>query len=363
MSVSKKEAQKPHHICSHFRTEGRFCDAKRFGSGHIHQTWLIETEEEQHPGYILQKFNNQVFPDTGKVMENILHVTRHLRQHSEHGKIYSVAEPIAVNSGEYYYTDDQNNDWRLFQRIVPGISFDTVPDETVAYEAGKIYGSFIAGLNDFPAKSLHEVIPGFHSVELRYRQLMGAIEADAAGRVTDVDEEIRFAKEKIVAMRKIPELSDNSPLPVRVTHNDTKLNNVLFDENNRAAAVVDLDTVMPGYLLYDFGDLVRSAANSTGEDDEHATFSLPLFRAIAKGYLEETEELLTEEERSLLALSPQYMSYLMGIRFLADYLNGDTYYATHYPAQNLDRCRAQFGLMKRMDEVYDECKAVIGENE
>ncbi len=359
MTVTTEEIHKINHIYNQFRTEGRFRNAKRFGSGHIHQTWLIDTKEEQHPGYILQEFNKQVFPQTDKVMENILRVTQHLRQHSEHGKIYNVAEPVAANSGEYYYTDDQNNDWRLFHRITPGISFDTVPDETVAYEAAKIYGSFIAGLSNFPAETLHEVIPGFHSVELRYRQLMDVIEADAAGRVSDVDEEIRFAKEQVGAMRKIPELSESSPLPVRVTHNDTKLNNILFDEKNRAAAVVDLDTVMPGYLLYDFGDLVRSAANRAGEDDKHAAFSLPLFHAIAKGFLEETAVLLTDEERSLLALSPQYMAYLMGIRFLADYLNGDTYYTTHYHGQNLNRCRAQFGLMKSMGDVFDECEAVI----
>lgn len=350
--------QKLKPILRQYKIDTRIRIAEQIGSGHIHQTYQIITEEENHAGYILQKFNDNVFPDIDKVMENILQVTRHLRKNSKHGKTYRVTEPVVAKSGSAYYTGPDGSHWRLYHRITPGISFDTVPNESAAYEAGKIYGSFIAGLDDFPA-NLHEIIPGFHSLELRYNQLMSAIEADPAGRVSVVESEIRFAKNHNDAMREIPELQENEILPKRIIHNDTKLNNVLFDGQNHAVAVVDLDTVMPGLSLYDFGDLVRSAANTGKEDGESVKFSLPLFSAIAKGFLEETNELLTPEEITLLPLAPQYMTYLMGIRFLADYISGDIYYNISHPEQNLERCRAQFRLMESMMEAYHKAEAVI----
>lgn len=346
-------------ILSQFQGETDFRSAERIGSGHIHQTWLIETVDKNHPGFILQKFNNHVFPDTGKVMDNILKITTHLRQNSDHGNTYQIAKPVATKSGSYYYSGPDGQNWRLYHRITPGINFDTIPNETVAYEAGKIYGSFIAGLHNFPAATLHEVISGFHSVSFRYSQLQEAIETDPVARTTDVEEEIHFAIDHIDAMREIPELQENGILPLRVTHNDTKLNNVLFDEEDRAVAVVDLDTVMPGYSLYDFGDLVRSAANTAREDSARAEFSLPVFSAIAKGFLEEAGQLLTPKEISLLPLAPQYMAYLMGIRFLADYISGDIYYKINNPKQNLDRSRAQFSLIRSMNELYNKADDII----
>lgn len=349
-------------IYQKFNSEGQIQSAELIGSGHIHKTYLVKTGRAEHPGYILQKFNHRVFPNVEQVMENIRSVSHHLRDNPEYSNRYQIPELVECKSGGYYYAKPDGSFWRMYNRITPGISYDTIPGESVAYEAGKIYGSFISGLNDFPADNLHIVIPGFHSVQLRYRQLMNAIKADSARRVANLNDEIRFAKNHADAMMQIPEPGESQNLPVRVTHNDTKLNNILFDEENRATAVVDLDTVMPGLSLYDFGDLVRSAANTAKENESGRSdtgFSLPVFSAIAKGFLEESVELLTSEEVSMLPLAPQYMAYLMGIRFLADYINGDIYYNIRYPEQNLDRCRAQFRLMESLIEAYDDCVAII----
>ncbi len=331
-----------------FEIEGQPESIEHIGMGHIHQTFSVGMEREQHSGYILQRFNRYVFPDYEGVMQNTIMVTTHLASISAYTPEYRIAHPVATRSGSYYITEQNGTTWRLFHRIKPGISFDTVPDESVAYEAGNLYGRFLTGLSDLPVNAVKEVIPGFHSVNLRYEQLMDAVRANAVGRLSEVTTEVGIAERYIDRMRIIPREQLTGKIPVRVTHNDTKLNNILFDEHNRAVAVVDLDTVMPGLSLFDFGDLVRTAANAGTEDEINASFSLPLYEAIKTGYLEGTKTCLTPEETTLLPLGPPYMAYIMAIRFLADYLNGDLYYAIHTPYQNLHRCRAQFNLMLSM---------------
>jgi len=331
-----------------FEIEDQPVLVERIGMGHIHQTFSVSMLNERHPGYILQRFNRYVFPDYQGVMHNTLLVTRHLASSSAYAPEYRIAHPVATRSGLYYITEHDGTTWRLFHRITPGISFETVPNETVAFEAGNLYGRFLAGLRDVPVSAVKEVIPGFHSVNLRFEQLMNAVHANVTGRLSEVTDEVRIAEQYIDRMRMIPREQLAGRLPVRVTHNDTKLNNVLFDEHNRAVAVVDLDTVMPGLSLFDFGDLVRTAANTGTEDGIDAAFSLPLYEAIKAGYLEGTKTCLTSTETLLLPLAPPYMAYIMAIRFLADYLNGDLYYTIHNPYQNLHRCRAQFSLMRSM---------------
>ncbi|MFU8859552.1 MAG: phosphotransferase enzyme family protein [Cyclonatronaceae bacterium] len=351
-------------VLGHFRTSGSPVRARRFGSGHIHTTWLIESADKAEPAgsgefsgmggpdYILQQFNNSVFPLTAATMENILLVTGHLRRKWDAGSGCVVPELIETTTGGLFHTDALGNPWRMYRRIVPGISYDVVPDVPVAREAGSIFGKFIADLSDFAPEKLTVVIPGFHSAELRYHQLQEAIRNDASGRRNEVEAEIRFAELNSDAMMELPRRQASGEIPVRVTHNDTKLNNVLFDEQNRAVSVIDLDTVMPGLSLYDFGDLVRTAAGTGNEDEADLSrigFSRSLYDAIREGFLEQAGHLLTPAEIALLPLSARYMTWIMGIRFLADYLNGDVYYKTHYQGQNLRRCRAQFRLMETMD--------------
>lgn len=346
-------------VLRHFRTSGILARARRFGSGHIHTTWLIETDgsgkspgSDVSGGYILQQFNNSVFPLTAATMENIRLVTGHLRHKWGAGSGCVVPELIETTSGKLFYTDADGIPWRMYRRIIPGISYDLVPDAPVAQEAGRIFGKFIADLSDLPPEQLTVVIPGFHSAELRFRQLQEAIRNDTARRRSGVEAEISFAERNSDAMMELPRRQASGEIPVRVTHNDTKLNNVLFDEHKRAVSVIDLDTVMPGLSLYDFGDLVRTAA-STGDEDEadlsRIGFSRSLYDTIREGFLDQAGHLLTPAEIALLPLSARYMTWIMGIRFLADYLNGDVYYQTHYPDQNLRRCRAQFRLMETMD--------------
>jgi Ser/Thr protein kinase RdoA (MazF antagonist) len=355
-------------ILRQFQTVADAVSAERIGSGHIHETYRVLTEDESHPGYILQRFNHYVFPDFRAVTDNLLLVSAHLGATSDYAAKYRVAEPVAVrddldathsaestNVSNYVYSEADGTSWRLFRRIAPGISFDRVPDEAAAYEAGRIYGSFLAALRDFPVGRLHEVIPGFHSVDVRFAQLEDAVLRDAAGRVAEVHQhELRIAQQYIDLMRVIPQAQQSGGLPMRVTHNDTKLNNVLFDADHRAVAVVDLDTVMPGLSLYDFGDLVRTAANTGQEDGDDAAFSLQLYRVLEKGFLHTAGAYLTPQEIKLMPLAPQYMAYIMAIRFLADYLNGDVYYTISRPQHNLDRCRAQFRLLESMREALED---------
>ncbi len=329
------------------------------GSGHIHQTFRVIPAIQNHPGFILQKFNTSVFPNYQDVMENTLMVTKFLKDKSDFGGLYQISHPIKTISGSWHVIDESSNVWRLLTRITPGISYDAVPNETVALEAGKIFGTFLSELNDFPVQRLHEVIPDFHSLNMRYQQLLQSIDSNASNRLVEVKEEIIFAKKMQGILQEIPSQYESGNLTKRVTHNDTKLNNIIFDESNCALAVIDLDTIMPGLSLYDFGDLVRTAAIYGREDSPEISFSLPLFKAITEGYLRQMKSILTPAELELLPLAPQYMAYIIGIRFLTDYLNGDIYYKVDHPKHNIQRARSQFRLLKSMTANFDECVKVV----
>lgn len=356
-------------IFHQFRVQGSWKDSAPFGSGHIHHTRVIRTAEWDAPDYILQKINHHVFPPVAGMMDNIRKVTRHIRDKNPSVKngdqsapALQVLEVIPTKDGMTHYTDPGRNHWRMYQKVEPGISYDVVPNENVAYEAGKAFGKFLDDLKDLPADGLNTVIPDFHSVEFRYDQLNKAVEADPVGRAAEVEAEIGCARNYIERMRIIPQKEKEGSLPIRVTHNDTKLNNILFDEHDRAVCIIDLDTVMAGLSLYDFGDLIRTAANTAEEDEadpDRVHFSLPVFKSITQGFLDSARQFLTPDEIDLMPLSAQYMTYLMGIRFLADYLSGDVYYKTRDHGQNLRRCRTQFVLIERMTDHYEECGEIV----
>lgn len=351
-------------IFNQFQANGSFSGIEKTGSGHIHTTWLVTTAEQDSPNYILQKVNNHVFPPVEEMMNNIQKVTAHIRSKRPDGVGYAVLNVLPDRSGRPYYLDASQVYWRLYEKIEPGLSYDIVPGEQVAAEAARAFGMFIADLEDFPAADLYAVIPDFHSVEKRFEQLEQAVADDAAERVALVSEELAFAREQFVPLKEIPFQERAGALPVRVTHNDTKLNNILFDENDRASCVIDLDTVMPGLSLYDFGDLVRTACNTADEDEadlQKVTFNRSVFKAIVHGFLQSTHHLLTEKEVALLPLGARYITYIMGIRFLADYIRGDTYYQTSYLDQNLRRCRAQFQLVRHMIDHHDACCEVVNQ--
>ncbi|MBE7043707.1 MAG: aminoglycoside phosphotransferase family protein [Ruminococcaceae bacterium] len=319
-----------------------------YGDGHINDTYLAQST----PKYILQRINTNVFKRPDQVMENVLAVTEHLRKQIEKEGGDPLRETLMVVKtvdGENYLRD--GDDCYRAYRFIEGASTYNLPESTEQmYHAAKAIGKFQKRLADFPAEQLHETIVQFHDTPNRVEQLKQAIRDNLAGRLDLVQAEIEFATEISKYASIITDAMESGEVPLRVTHNDTKLNNIMLDDvTGEGVCVIDLDTVMPGSLLYDYGDALRFGASSGPEDEKDLDkiyFVMPVYEAFTKGFLEEAGESMTEKEKELLPWSIVMMTYECGIRFLADYLNGDTYFKTHYPEQNLDRARTQFKLVK-----------------
>ena len=360
----RKATYPPENIFYQFLTEGSQQSIVATGSGHIHDTWWIRNADSNNPDYILQRINSKVFPDVNLLMSNIITVTKHLKDKRLDSDPMEHLEVISTKENASYFTDAEGEYWRMFRKIDPGCSYDIVPDPDVAYQAGQAFGRFISDLADLPHTMIQPVIPGFHSVTMRYQRFRQAVESDPCKRRQKVTAEVDMADEYIDRMLTIPELERTGKLPIRITHNDTKLNNVLFDHHTRAVCVIDLDTVMPGLSVYDFGDSIRTAANTSHEDETDLTrtnFDTVIFRSYADGFLKSLGHLLTPKETHVLPLAAQTITYIMGIRFLTDYLEGDHYFATHRPGHNLSRCRTQFTLLKKMIQQHTFCTDTIGE--
>ena len=336
-----------------------------FGNGHINRTYLVSREGEQER-YILQRINQYVFHRPQEVQENILRVTEHLRRKilEEGGDPErETMRVIPARDGKAWTLDGKENWWRMF-RFVEGTHSLDLPDSPARFEqCGEAFGRFQRRLGDFPADSLHETIPHFHDTPMRLRRLEEAAEKDAAGRLSEVREELDFFLERAGWAGRLTEGLERGRLPLRVTHNDTKLNNVLLDtKTGQALCVVDLDTVMPGLTAYDYGEAIRTGASTAPEDEpdpQRIQLSLLLVRAYTRGFLRETGNTLTEEEKASLPWGARIMTLENGIRFLTDYLEGDVYFAVHRPRHNLDRARAQMTLEKRMEEHWEEMQAAL----
>lgn len=324
--------------------------AESYGNGHINDTYLVSM-----PRFILQRINTSIFRNPEELMENIENVTAFLREKIkaaggdfERGTL----TVVPTKDGRRYYKLDEENVFRVY-RFVEGtktIENSRTPEDL--YEAGVGFGHFQKMLADFPVEKLHETIADFHHTPKRVEALRQAIAEDRVGRAKDVKAEIDFALENASWAGCVVEGMASGRIPVRVTHNDTKINNILFDqESGKAVCVIDLDTVMPGSMLYDFGDALRIGGSTAAEDEvdlDKVQFDEKAFEAFAKGYLSEMREALTETELELLPLSAKLMTYECGIRFLTDYLNGDTYFKIHREHHNLDRARNQFKLVADM---------------
>ena len=343
----------------------KFCietDVVPYGNGHINDTYLCDVK----PGYILQKINTNVFKNPEEVMSNIIRVTRFL------GKIIAenggdtkreTMNVIKTRDGNDFYKMDGNTYFRMYDYIENTVTHETVENPMQFFEAGKAFGKFQKMLNDFPADELFETIVDFHNTPVRVAQLEKAIEKNYQNRLAEVSEEIETAKKYSKYAPLIVDSIASGEIPLRVTHNDTKLNNILFDKDtDEAVCVIDLDTVMQGSLLYDFGDALRFGASSGTEDEKDLSkiwFDLDKFEHFAKGFLGEMKGSLTPKEIELLAESALILTYECGIRFLADYLNGDTYFKTKYPTHNLDRARTQLKLVVDIESKFDEMKKII----
>lgn len=349
-----------------FETEGTYLRGEPFGNGHIHDTFRIMTSEKTKDDYILQRMNNLVFRNIPELQHNILRVTLHLRNKlsSIHGSDLKreCLRIVPAKDGRTWVTDKGGKYWRMFIFITNHRSYDVVDSPGKAYEGGKAIGRFQAMLADLRGEPLFETIPGFHDVEKRLDCFNSAVFSDPAGRVKRSFDEIHFINERAEKMKVILRLGREGKIPLRITHNDTKFNNILLDENDRALCVIDLDTVMPGYVHYDFGDAVRTAANVACEDEKDLTrvrMDIGLFRAYASGYLSETKHLLNEVEKEYLAFAPCLITYTIALRFLTDYINGDHYFKIHHRQHNLQRARSQMKLLKSMEDQYEKMLEII----
>ena len=328
--------------------------AEPYGNGHINETYLVAAGEKR---FILQRVNNYVFPRPEDVIENIERVTAFLKaQIAREGgdPERETLTLVKTHRGEYFAYDAEGGLWRMYLFIEDTISRD-LPDTPELFElSGEAFGKFQRQMGAFPADSLHETIHDFHNTPARYRQLQDAIARNEAGRLGEVQAEIDFCRKYEREVHTLLDALKNGEIPLRVTHNDTKLNNVLLDsETGRGVCVIDLDTVMPGLAAYDFGDSIRFGASTAAEDEpdlSRVQLSLTMFEAFTRGFLKEAGQALNAREIELLPMGAKLMTLECGMRFLADYLNGDKYFRVHREGHNLDRARTQFELVRHMEE-------------
>jgi len=340
-------------IAGQFRTNSISRDIFNYGTGHIHDTYLVKTESSNQPDYILQKINTEVFRDADALMFNIDTVTSHLFQKlgsfKDSGKYLPLELIRTVNDTAYLQQDDAC--WRMFVFIDGSTTFDQFTKPKQAFEAGRAIGKFQYLLTDLDIP-LKETIPGFHDLGLRLETFYEVCKRDRYGRERFVRNETGFVEMMHNRMKPFLLQMYSHHFPLRVTHNDTKINNILFDSEDNAICLIDLDTVMPGYVFYDFGDAIRTLANAADEDENDLSkvkFNVALYRSFRDGYLDAAEYFLTETEKEWLPFSVVYMTFIIGLRFLTDYLAGDVYYKTSYPEHNLARARCQFELIRKME--------------
>ena len=332
-----------------------------YGNGHINDTYITNTRN-----YILQRINTSIFKNPDELMQNIENVTEHIRCKMRalgRDEDRSTLTVVKTRNGESFIKCDDDHVYRVYKFIGGSETIEKAESDKDMYNAGRGFGEFQQMLTDYPAKTLFDTIPNFHNTVKRVEALKTAIKEDRAGRVSLVKDEIEFALSKAKDASVIVDGIKDGSIPIRVTHNDTKINNILFDEKtHEPLCVIDLDTVMQGSLLYDFGDALRIGASSAAEDEEDLSkvwFDEKLYEAFAKGFLEFMGKDITPREKELLGFSAKLLTYECGIRFLADYLNGDTYFKIHKPAHNLIRARNQFKLVKDIEDKMDKLNEII----
>lgn len=345
-----------------FQLQGQVSGFEPYGNGHINDTYLVTCSANGGAvRYILQRINRHVFRNPAAVMQNIERVTLHLAAMTagESDSARRVPLLIPARDGRAWHVDGEGETWRAYRFVDGACTYETAQSTSQAFQAARAFGHFQQQLASLPPPRLIETIPFFHDTPKRFAALRQAIDADVCNRAALARPEIDFAQrhESITAA-----LLDAN-LPERITHNDTKLNNVLFDEaTGEGICVIDLDTVMPGLALYDFGDMVRTTTSPAAEDERDlgkVAMQFPMFEALVRGYLSAAAEFLSEAEQNLLAFSGKLITFEVGIRFLADYLAGDTYFKMHREGHNLDRCRTQFKLVESIERQEEEMNRLV----
>ena len=335
-----------------------------YGNGHINDTYLVQTGSAK---YILQRINHNVFKKPEQVMANIVLVTEHLQKKIiEKGgnPVRETLKFLKTVDGQDYYKTENGNYFRMYIYVDDVSTYQMAEKPEHLYNAARTFGRFQNDLADFPADTLGETIPNFHNTKARFENLRLAIQEDVKGRKNEVGSEIQFALQREKELGVIVDAIEAGEIPLRVTHNDTKINNILFDhQTDEGICVIDLDTVMPGSVLYDFGESIRTGASTALEDEtnlDKVECSLALFEAFTQGFLEELGSGMTEKEIALLPFAVKLMTYENGIRFLTDYLSGDVYFKIHRPKHNLDRCRMQFKLVEDIESKMERMKEIVG---
>lgn len=344
-------------ITSKFKCHVDVSTLQSYGTGHINDTYRLKNLVSEEYDYLLQKINHEVFKNVPKLMENMCRVIAHLKKHllnsGSGNPEKEVMTLVATKEGPYFYQDSNGDYWRMCHFLKNTKTYDVVETEQQAYEGGKAFGKFQAMLCDLSPDLMYEVIPDFHHMGKRLEQLAEARAQDAVGRVALVTEELETIDASAGSMSFFQQDEQLLTLPRRVIHYDTKFNNVLLNLEDRAQCVIDLDTVMAGYVAYDFGDAIRTIINRTTEDDKELSnikLNIPLFKAYTKGYMEEARQFINEWELRSLIKGVLLLPYMQAVRFLTDYINGDRYYKTASADHNLQRTKAQLQLFKELLE-------------
>lgn len=357
-------------VLEHFLLEGKILNIERYGSGHINDTYrvLLQKDGEKEDCFILQHMNQKVFHKPIDVMENILNVTSYLREEI----IRDGGDPeretlniICTKDGKPYFVDSEGEYWRCTKFIEDATTYDKVESMEDFYQSAVAFGNFQRLLTSYPAETLHETIEGFHDTKARFEVFKKAVAEDVCGRAASVQEEIEFYLSREEVANVFGDLLEKGEIPLRVTHNDTKLNNVMLDiKTGKGICVIDLDTVMPGLAMNDFGDSIRFGASTAAEDErdlDKVWCSMELFEVYTKGFIKGCGGQLTPKEIELLPMGAKVMTYECGMRFLTDYLQGDTYFKVHREGQNLDRCRTHIKLVKDMEAKWDRMNMIVKE--
>ena len=365
MSAAEKTLQE---VLNAFNFCAPVVDTMRYGHGHINDTFCIHTQAENSDSkcFILQRMSAAAFQHPEQLMANIVGITEHLGKKVENAggdRSREALEVLRTLDGKSFYVDSEGGAWRAYPFVTDTYCYQRVESAEIFEESARTFGKFQRLLSDYPAETLFESIPHFHDTEDRLRKFKEAVSKDAVGRAEECRAEIDFAMQRQADCSVVLQAQRDGVLPLRVTHNDTKLNNVLIDKKTgKGICVVDLDTTMPGLSINDFGDSIRFGANHCAEDEKDLSkvnFDIELYEVYTRGFLEGAAGSLTPAELEYLPWGARLMTLECGIRFLTDFLEGDHYFHTQYPEQNLDRCRTQFKLVRDMEEQFAQMKAVV----
>ncbi|MCK4294066.1 MAG: aminoglycoside phosphotransferase family protein [Planctomycetes bacterium] len=354
-------------IVKHFCIRGRLTEIRPLPRGHINDTHVLTTKKNKHTvRYILQRINHTVFKDPRSLMENVTRVTRHIRSRMQKIDPDRASRQLTVIDSDddtCFHKDAEGNFWRAYNFIEDAVTYDTVDSVELAYEAARMFGWFQKMLIDLPGPALHETICDFHNTPKRFETFQQILKDDVFKRAKNAKSEIDFLFANAGICDVLPSLAAKGEIPVRITHNDAKINNVMLDEStNEGVCVIDLDTVMPGLSIYDFGDMVRTSATFADEDERDLSkvaISLPMFEALVRGYAEQAGDFLLPAEKERLVFAAKLITFEQLIRFLTDYLAGDVYYKVHREGHNLDRSRTQMRLLQSIIKQQDAMNEVI----